>query len=253
MAKDYEEYASEALNWRDNKGTANHNKTDFSAFKEAQRKDRERSEIRYKRRMKEVIAENLKNWEDSITNRWKEADLKTVDTKQGEKIIDSIDKHGLCSFYFYGNTGIGKSYHAYAIIREYIRRGYFAPSQAVILNEGQMLDWVNTGFEGRNKLNSVLNDRHKFFFFDDIGRGSIGTQDKRNALWDRVMDYVYSKDVAFVMTSNFEIKELTDNFSDASFDRLMLETHQRRIRFSGDNYRHEIARNQSKNDVSDKS
>lgn len=246
MAKDYEEYASEALNWRDNKGIAKHNKTDFDAFKEAQKKDRERSEIRYRRRMRTAVAENIEEWHNSLSSRWKGADLKTVDTDQGKRIMDSIDKHKLCSFYFYGDTGIGKTYHAYATIKEYIRRGYFAPSQVVVLNEGQMLDWVNTGFEGRNKLNSALSERHKFFFFDDIGRGSTGTQDKRNALWDRVLDHMYSSDVGFVMTSNFQIKDLSDNFSVAAFDRLMLETHQRRIEFSGDNYRLELAKKQMK-------
>lgn len=243
---DNEEYSENTLDWRDRKHPTKHNESDFEAFRRRQAKDKERSEIRRRRRLQTTIAENLERWRDSVSDRWKDADLKNIDREQSKAILEQIDKNGFVSFFFYGSTGIGKTYHAYAVIKEYIRRGKISPGQVCILNEGQLLDYVSTGFDGRNKLTEVLSDKNKFYFIDDIGRGGSAPEDKRNAMWDRVMDHLYANDVNFVMTSNFTMKGLSDNFSDAAFDRLMLKTFGRRIEFTGDNYRHKLAREESR-------
>lgn len=237
-----EEYSENTLTWRDRKNPTKHNESDFEAFERRQKRDRERSEIRRRRRIEAAVEENLEIWENSVSDRWRGADLHRIDREQSNRILDQIEKNGFVSFFFYGSTGIGKTYHAYAVIKEYIRRGWLSPDQVIVLNEGQLLDYVSTGFEGRNKLAEVLSDKYKFYFIDDIGRGGSAPEDKRNALWDRMMDHMYAKDVNFVLTSNFTLKGLSDNFSDASLDRLMLQTLERRIEFTGDNYRHKLAK-----------
>lgn len=239
---DNEDYSESTLEWRDKKHPTRHNKTDYEAFRRRQQKDREVSEKRRRQRMHEVIGRNLEKWRQSVSARWKDADLKEIEREQSRAILKQIDEKGFVSFFFYGDTGIGKTYHAYAVIKEYIRRGKISPAQVVVLNEGQLLDYVSTGFEGRNKLSEVLSDKYKFYFIDDIGRGGSAPEDKRNAMWDRVMDHLYANDVNFVMTSNFTLKGLADNFSDAAFDRLMLKTMERRIEFTGGNYRHKLAK-----------
>lgn len=242
MGRDYEEYAEETFSW-DGASSAHHNRTDYSAFRAAQQRDRERSKIRYEQRMKTAIRENLEAWRESVGHRWKDADLRDINTAQSDRILRTLDtRKQMCSFFFYGKTGIGKTYHAYALAKEFIRRGFISPAQVMFLRESTMLTYLKTGFEGDKNLNRVMSDRYKFYFFDDVGRGGNATQDQRNALWDTVMDNMYSRDVNFVMTSNFTISGLRDNFSEATIDRLMLETHRRRIEFEGDNYRLKLAK-----------
>lgn len=237
----FDNYVNDTLEWREGKPPVNHNKTDYEAFEIRQKRDRERSAIRHKRQRRIAIEENLAKWENSISDRWKHADLDTADGEHRKRVLKEIDENGFNSFYFFGETGIGKTFHAYALIKEYIRRGYISPSQVVKASEGQMLDYVNTGYEGRNKLSKMLGENYRFYFFDDIGRGGFGTQDKRNAMWDRVIDHIYSSDAEFVMTSNFKLQALEDNFSEATFDRMFLTTNRRRIEFAGSNYRHKLA------------
>lgn len=238
----FDDYVNNALDWREGKPPVNHNETDYHAFKVRQQRDRERSAIRHKRQRRTTIENNLIKWENSVSDRWKHADLETADGEHRKKVLEEIERSGFSSFYFFGETGIGKTFHAYALIKEYIRRGHISPSQVVKASEGQILDYVNTGYEGRNKLSKLLGENYRFYFFDDVGRGGIGTQDKRNAMWDRVIDHIYSSDAEFVMTSNFKLQALEDNFSEATFDRMFLTTNRRRIEFAGDNYRHKLAK-----------
>lgn len=255
--RDFEDIAGASLKWTDENARFKKNETDYEQFKRLQERDRQRFNRRYQQRRAQIRKQNLVSWMNFLPERWKGADLKTLDTPEAKHILAELDKHKKpVSFFLHGETGVGKTYHAYAILKEYIKREWITPGQIMrdqekgnLLSEGRLISYAKTGFEGTNRFEKMLDKGYKVIFLDDLGRGAGSiASDKRKEVWDRLTDYAYSEGAMFILTSNFPFNNeaVTDSFTAPSLDRMMLLTNGRRMHFKGDNYRIKLAQQEQK-------
>lgn len=193
---------------------ANHNETDFDAFRKFQSDiDKRYSKVERERTIKERSA-NLEKWDNSLPERWRGASLSKIQNPAAGKALEVIKDQGKGSFFVYGDAGSGKTYLSYAIIRKYIGAGLTTFSQVKIISEENILGLAYTGFEGRSRFEKLFNDKYKVYLFDNVGGREVYDTKKETPLWERLIDHIYNNSLYAIFTSN----ETASNFSEILSD-----------------------------------
>ncbi len=184
---------------------------------EGARKDLEVAEAVHKQR----VIGYLKEWENSLEPRWRNADIREEDFSPEAKVAienalneykESLTVPGphQTSLMFVGRLGRGKTWSAYAYLKELIRHGYVAPSQIWHTTESKLGAITYSGYD-KNKLQSeLLDDKYKAYFIDDVGRGSFREIGQKGEIWFEIVNKAYARNIPLIITSNLPVTNPDD-------------------------------------------
>lgn len=179
-----------------------HNETDFSAFRDFQTSIDEKFAKSELEKSKRSRLDNLKKWDESLNNRWRGASLAKIGTPSSKEAIDVISKNGFGNFFINGDSGAGKTYLGYAILRRYIGAGWVTPSQIKVVSEDTIMSYALGGFEGRAKFEELLRPKYKVYLFDNVATKDHYDARREIPFWEQLLEHVYSNSLAAIFTSN---------------------------------------------------
>ena len=208
-----------ALTTSDDLRFIKHNPTDFGAFRKFQEELDERFSKTEEAREKRERKANLLKWGEMVGARWASATLKTIENAAIKDVVQLIKEHRKTSFWIHGESGSGKSYLAYGIIRAYIGFGWCTPSQVERLSEEVLLGMAGTGFEGMGRFNKILSAKNKIYLIDGVGSKHSYT-DKEKQLWEQLIDHIYTNSLTAVFTSNKTSEDFGCHLSDSGSSKL---------------------------------
>lgn len=184
-----------------------HNETDFEAFREHSKAVEERYAAAREAKEKDAKRKNLFLWLERVPDRWRKATLRSFD---GEASAPEAAKRMLRSrqrgFYIVGPHTSGKSYLAYGIIWEFVARGKLKPSQIKVITEGDLLSMANGGFEGRDALEKIFDDRYKCYLFDSLGTRREYDDRRESPALTRLIEEAYNRSALFIATSHMDLE-----------------------------------------------
>ncbi len=190
-----------------------HNKTDFDGFRDfAKDLDERYSSIEADRERKERVAA-LDKWDRELPDRWKDAKFSLIKKPVVQRILKALAEQPRGSFFFTGESGAGKTFVAYALVRRLIGKGVATPSQIKMVSESVLLSWASRGFKGADMLDTLFNERFKLYIFDGIGTLSDNEADKVAPLWEQILDHIYSRDLIAVFTSVDNLEKFSSTLS----------------------------------------
>lgn len=212
-----------------------HNPTNFDAYIEAQHKaDEGYAKIERERLIQERTA-NLQQWDQSLAERWKGSSLTKIKNPAAAEIIELIDKHGQGSVFITGNAGAGKTFISYGVIRRYIGKGWTSYPQVKVVSEESIMGLGFMGFEGRHKLEKLLDRKYNTYFFDNVGERRGYDRAKEMPIWERIIDHIYSNSLNAVFASNYALEGFLGHFSDSGQSKLRSMIGQRCVAINGAN------------------
>lgn len=169
------------------------------------------------------IAKATEEWKSKVGKTFAEA------TTEDPRILDRVNrlvthegnhKTSLC---FYGELGVGKTWHSHAFINLAIAAGAVTPGQVWFGSETDVLGRISSsGFRRSELLEELLHPRYKIYFIDEVGLGYFSNEQSRTELWGNLIDHIYTHQLSLVITTN---KTLTPNslggwIGSRAFDRL---------------------------------
>lgn len=208
-----------ALTASDDLRFVKHNPTDFDSFRRFQEELDERFSKTEEDRGKRERKANLAKWSEMVGTRWAGATLKTIENEAVQDVVRLIKEHRKTSFWITGESGSGKSYLAYAIIRSYIGFGWTTPSQVERISEEVLLGMASTGFEGMARFNKLLAPKNKIYLFDGVGSKHTYT-DREKQLWEQLIDHIYTNSLVAIFTSNKPAEDFGCHLSDSGNSKL---------------------------------
>lgn len=187
-----------------------HNETNFDAFRDFSKTQDERYENARRAKELEAKKKNLLKWLEQVPERWRQASFRTFDANSigGHQSSADAAKRMLKAkqrgFFISGPHTSGKSYLAYAMIREFVAHGKLKPSQIRIITEGDLLSMANGGFESREAFDSIFDPHYKCYLFDSLGSRKE-YDDKREApALTRLIEEAYNRSALFICTSHMD-------------------------------------------------
>lgn len=193
---------------------------DQSRYRRLQAQELRETQLLVARKRVAGIEREAGKWSERVGSRWADAALsKLSDPGAIAAIEDRLGrfkhKDGMnrISLVFSGSNGGGKTYAAYAYVRELIDGGFIRNSQIFLGNESSLSNIASAGFRRDEMRAELLHPRHRLYFIDEVGRGAFGSPVARGQVWDDLMDHVYSNQLCIVLTTN--LKTNTKNAPDA--------------------------------------
>lgn len=204
----------------------NHNETDFDSFREYTKVIEERYEAARKAKELEAKKKNLVKWVQEIPERWRRASLKTYDADSCGGAQSSVEaaKRMLRSkqrgFYISGPHTSGKSYLAYAMIREFVAHGKLKPSQIRVITEGDLISLANGGYETREALDKIFDPHYKCYLFDSLGTRSQYDEKREAPAITKLIEEAYNRSALFISTSHMDLELYESGLSEQSAAKL---------------------------------
>ena len=202
-----------------------HNPTDFSSFTKFQKGLEERFAHSEAEKKKKEASANLLRWDAMLSDRWRGASLSKVDLDEdsiqaAQVISEKIrERKAPLNFYIRGDSGSGKTYIAYAILRRYIGQAWVAPSQIKFVSEEFLIGLSDAGFSGRDRFDELLAPKITTYLFDGVfSRPDL--PDRTRKLWEQLIDHIYNRSAIVLFTSNFDVSAAKALLSDSSFTKL---------------------------------
>lgn len=148
----------------------------------------------------------MEQWKQRVDPRW--ADASSSDPKILERVKRLSTHSGLhkTSLVCAGEYGVGKTWNAYAYAAEVLKEGALAPQQIVDISEVSIVNIASGGYEAEKRLERLLNPRHRFFIFDDVGQATFHTAEERMGVWYEIINHVYTKQLTLVLTTNLSLR-----------------------------------------------
>lgn len=200
----------------------NHNPTDFNAFREFQKNlDSKYENYEHEKTRKEIL-NNLKKWEAMLPPRWSSAILSQVRPPADEaatEIKEIFKNRGNTSLFLKGESGVGKTYLAYAAVRRCIGKNWVGPSQVKIISEEALLGFAAAGFDGQARFNELLKPQYTLYLIDGIGSRNTYSV-KELQLWEQLIDHIYSKSLTVFFTSTNAASVFSGALSDTAESKL---------------------------------
>jgi len=188
-----------------------HNDTDFDSFREFNRTIEERYTAARKAKEGEAKRKNLVKWMEQIPERWRRASFRTFDATSvgGHQSSAEAAKRMLRAkqrgFFISGPHTSGKSYLAYAIIREFVAHGKLKPSQIRVITEADLIGLANGGYETREALDRVFDPRYKCYLFDSLGTRSSYDEKREAPALTKLIEEAYNRSSLFISTSHMDL------------------------------------------------
>lgn len=205
----------------------NHNEADYTSFKNFQNKLNEKFSEVEKRKELDTRKENLKTWDENLSSRWRGASLVTM-AKNGDSAsktaLKLMNKGKIDNYFISGESGVGKTYLAYAIARRYIGLGYISPSQVKIISEEKIMSYALTGFEGRAKFDELFKPKYRLFLLDNVGSKESYDARREIPFWEQLIDHIYTNDLSAIFTSNepaMAFARILNNSGDSKFRHMV--------------------------------
>lgn len=179
-----------------------------------------------------IVERGLRTWSESIGPLWRDAtiDDPSMPPDVRAAIVDRVNRWASgngrhhTTLIFYGPVGRGKTWCAYALAHEMIRRNLLTPAQVRVFSEQELAEIADSGYLKAQKMDELRNSSIKLFIFDDVGRGNFRTPAERGSMWFEVINHVYSNNLAMVITANLKADAFEGWFGAASTDRLRVMT-----------------------------
>ena len=204
----------------------NHNETDFDSFREYTRVIDERYEAARKAKEVDAKKKNLVKWIEEVPDRWRRASFRTFDAESigGHQSSAAAAKRMLRAkqrgFYISGPHTSGKSYLAYAIIREFVAHGKLKPSQIRVITEGDLIALANGGYESKEALDKVFDPRYKCYLFDSLGTRSSYDEKREAPALTKLIEEAYNRSALFIATSHMDLELYESGLSEQSAAKL---------------------------------
>lgn len=196
-----------------------HNKTDYAAFRDFQEELNARYQEIEKARSKSERESNVKKWDSSLPERWRGADLKTIENSAAGKAEALIREKRFGSFFVRGESSVGKTYLSFAIARRFIQLGWVTPSQVKIISEESLLNIPKLGFSGHDRFDKLFNESFRLYLFDNVGTRE--SYDKRESpLWEQLLDHIYTNNLAAIFTSTGSATAFSEKLSTPAASKL---------------------------------
>lgn len=189
-----------------------HNETDFEAFRNFSKVQSERYEAARKAKELQDKKKNLLRWLQQVPERWRKASLRTFDGESIGSHQSSVDavrrmlKAKQRGFIISGPHTSGKSYLAYAIVREFVAHGKLKPSQIKVITEGDLLSLANGGYESREAFESIFDPRFKCYIFDSIGIRKEYDERREAPALARLIEEAYNRSALFIGTTHMDFE-----------------------------------------------
>lgn len=203
-----------------------HNPTDFDAFRSYTRLRDERYAASREAKEQEAKKKNLVKWVEQIPERWRRASFRTFDADS----VDSYDSAAQAArrmirqkqrgFYIAGPHTSGKSYLAYAIIREFVAHGKLKPSQIRVITEADLLSMASGGYETQSALEKVFDPQYKCYLFDSLGTRSSYDEKRELPALTKLIEEAYNRSALFISTSHMDLELYESGLSEQSAAKL---------------------------------
>lgn len=204
-----------------------HNETNFEKFHVFKNELDSRFEKVELERERSARIRNLRAWDEALPPRWRGASLGTIKKPVVPKILAALKASPQGSFYLTGESGSGKTFVSYAIVRKLIGIGFTTPSQIATVSEGLLLSWASGGFKGRESLDKLMDARHKVFMFDGLGALTPKETTAVAPAWELIIEHIYSRGLTAIFTSSIELEEFSSTLSSSGETKLYTLTHGR--------------------------
>lgn len=211
-----------------------HNETDYEKFKDFSKSLDERFTSIEARREKAERVAALEKWDSELQERWKDAKLSNIKKPVVKKILAALEENPRGSFFLHGDSGAGKTFVGYALVRRLIGHGVATPSQIKMISESVILNWASLGFNGAKNIDQLLDSRYKLYVFDGIGTLDEKQVLKVAPLWEQIIDHIYSKDLLAVFTSGDDLDRFCEAFSPSGETKLRTLVNGRNFKVESD-------------------
>lgn len=197
----------------------NHNETNYDSFKEFKKQLDDTFSERDKKKMVANARTNVIRWERSLPDRWKGAVLSQIEKPAAGKALAAIKAKGFKSFFLHGESGTGKTYVSYAIIKQYIANLYVTPSQVKLISEEALMGLSKAGFDGRKRVEELFNRRYKLYVIDNVG--AKGTyREWELELWEQLIEHIYANDLKVIFAGLKDMDSFANRLSDSAYSKV---------------------------------
>lgn len=194
--------------------------TDYESF----RKFQSENDTRYEKIERErVISErklHLEQWDNKLPNRWKKATLNKVEEPFKTTISNAMDKNQDLSFFIQGNSTVDTTFISYAILRRLVGKGLTTVSRVKSISEEEFLSYAYMGFKGRDKIEAMFDPIYNTYFFDNFGEKDSYDM-KEIALWERMIDHIYTNSHMVIFSSVDDMHSFADLLSPSGSQKLI--------------------------------
>ena len=169
------------------------------------------------------LREDILKWEDKIDARWKNADIdghpdfnpaaKAAIENAMEELRRARSKPaGIhpTSLLFIGKLGRGKTWSAYAAVKELVKRDLAGPGQIYASTEMNLSAITYAGYKKNDLFAEILNGKYKAYLIDDVGRGKFKSPAERGEIWFEIINKAYAQNMPLYITSNLPINNPAD-------------------------------------------
>jgi DNA replication protein DnaC len=151
------------------------------------------------------VQASLDRWQEIVGPRFFGAGIIIEEEKIAERVrlFQSGESHFNSSCVLSGDLGVGKTWRAYGYAEKLIRENILQQPNIVVGTEISILGSIaSSGFRKPDKMAELMDDRHKFFLIDEVGRTKFPNVESRHEIWYELINYIYMNDLTLVISTN---------------------------------------------------
>lgn len=158
------------------------------------------------------VQASLDRWQEIVGPRFFGAGIIIEEEKIAERVrlFQSGESHFNSSVVLSGDLGVGKTWRAYGYAEKLIRENILQQPNIVVGTEISILGSIaSSGFRKPDKMAELMDDRHKFFLIDEVGRTKFPNVEARHEIWYELINYIYMNDLTLVISTNMSTTPFT--------------------------------------------
>lgn len=151
------------------------------------------------------VQASLDRWQEIVGPRFFGAGIMIEEDRIAERVrlFQSGASHFNSSVVLSGDLGVGKTWRAYGYAEKLIRENVLQQPNIVVGTEISILGSIaSSGFRKPDKMAELMDDRHKFFLIDEVGRTKFPNVESRHEIWYELINYIYMNDLTLVISTN---------------------------------------------------
>lgn len=185
------------------------------------------------------VQASLDRWKEIVGPRFFGAGVLVEEEKIAERVrfFQSGETHFNSSVVLSGDLGVGKTWRAYGYAEKLIRENVLQQPNIVVGTEISVLGSIaSSGFRKPDKMAELMDERHKFFLIDEVGRTKFPSVEARQEIWYELINHIYMNDLTLVISTNMSTKPYekpihqgeSDGFSTPNTFRTMSSARERK-------------------------